>query len=133
MMSTSKLERGIKVGFREQMALMRRQYRQEAVRLDDKIDQLAVRSDQSWHRMETQIEAVRDQLAAVVVGIQQVRADNQETARTMQGRSRLLEERFGKMLDLVEATVSDAPTRTELEELAERVTALERAKENPAA
>lgn len=115
------------------MALMRRQYRQEAVRLDDKIDQLAVRSDQSWHRMETQIEAVRDQLAAVVVGIQQVRADNQETARTMQGRSRLLEERFGKMLDLVEATVSDAPTRTELEELAERVTALERAKENPAA
>ena len=113
------------MGFRTQMSLMRREYRTEAARLDNKVDQLAVRTDQTLHKMENQMLAARDQMSAVVESIQQARVDNRETARTMQGRARLLEDRFGKMLDLVEATVVDAPTRTELEELAERVRHLE--------
>lgn len=121
------------MGLRNQMSLMRREYRTEAARLDNKIDRLALRTDHTLHTMENQMLAVRDQMSAVVESIQQAREDNLETARTLQGRARLLEDRFGKMLDLVAATVVDAPTRTELEELTERVRLLEQAQNNPAA
>ena len=37
-----------------------------------------------------------------------------------------MEDRFGKMLDLVESSVGDAPTRIDYEALAERLEALEK-------
>ncbi|MBT9589065.1 hypothetical protein IV102_37375 [bacterium] len=113
----------------------------EASRLDGRLDELSERTDRGFarvgHEMQTMrakiqeqlqamILAINDQVGAVVKSIEQVKADHKETTRTLQGRSRLMEDRFGKMLDLVETSVGDAPTRIDYEALAERLEALEK-------
>ena len=127
--------------FREQMAQMRREYRTEASRLDGRLDELSERTDRGFTKvgnemqtmrakiqaqLQAMIVAINDQIAAVVESIEQVKADQKETTRTLQGRTRLMEDRFGKMLDLVESSVGNAPTRIDYEALAERLEALEK-------
>lgn len=141
------------MNFLEQMSRLRREYRTEASRLDKRLDELSERTDSGFtrfgqqlrltqdqlrltqeqvRRLQDQIVAVHDQLGAAVESIETVKADHKETTRTMQGRARLLEDRFGKMLDLVEQAVEEAPTRVDLEDLTRRVEALEK-KIDPAA
>ena len=118
--------------FREQMARMRREYRREATRLDDKIAALYERMDERYQtveerflgieqrlasledgyrsfqeqfrRSELQVGSIRDELGAIVESFVQLRADNREVSRTLQGRVRLMENRLTRMLDLVEET-----------------------------
>ena len=106
--------------------------RTEAAKLDAKLEELASKTDDSFRNVGLAMQALRDQMDATNQTVTQLREDLRETTRTLQGRARLLEDRFGKMLDLVEVTVADAPTRIDLEELAERVQALEHGR-NPAA
>ena len=148
------------MSFREQMSQMRREYRKEADRLDQKIDHLADRMDhglgvvqERLGRAETAIatggtaiarleesvrivhlqwQNTRDELAATNEAVGKVREDLQETAYTMKGRVRLVEDRFGKMLEMVEKKVDNAPTLDRIERIEERLLALE-AKNDPAA
>ena len=105
------------MGFREQMTQMRREYRKEASRLDAKLEELAAKTDsgfahvqENFQKVDLALQAVRDQLGATNEAVTQLREDVRETNRTMQGRARLLEDRFGKMLDLVESSVGDTDT-----------------------
>lgn len=127
------------MNFREQMSKLRREYRTEASRLDKRLDELSDRTDSGFTRlsnemrtMRDQVRALHDQLDASVETVDRVKADQKETSRTLQGRARLLEDRFGKMLDLVATTVEEAPTRVDLEDLAHRVEALEKKLESAA-
>lgn len=120
------------MNFSERMRLLRREYRDEASRLDKRLDELGEQTESGFTRVQVQMLALQDQMGGVVESIGQVKADYRETARTLQGRSRLLEDRFGKMLDLVEITVAETPTRTDFDDLKRRVEALEK-KDEPAA
>ena len=135
------------MNFREQMAQMRREYRTQASTLDKRLNEVTERTEAGFTRVENHMQAMRDQvgvlghqmqnlthqmlamhdqMGATVESIQQVKADHQETSRTLQGRSRLLEDRFGKMLDLVASNVADSPTRLDFEALLARIEALEK-------
>lgn len=127
------------MSFREQMSQMRREYRKEAERLDQKIDHLSERVDAGFGavqerlgRVELQLQATRDEVAATNEAVGSVRGDLQETTRTMKGRVRLVEDRFGKMLELVATTMESTPTLDRIERIEERLLALE-AKNDPAA
>ena len=135
------------MNFREQMAQMRREYRTQASTLDKRLNEVTERTEAGFTRVENHMQAMRDQvgvlghqmqnlthqmlamhdqMGATVESIQQVKADHQETSRTLQGRSRLLEDRLGKMLDLVASNVADSPTRLDFEALLARIEALEK-------
>ncbi|MBT9585477.1 hypothetical protein IV102_19195 [bacterium] len=142
------------MNFREQMSQMRREYRTQASKLDKRLNDVTERTEAGFtqvgnhmvtlrdqvgtlghqmqnltHQMQNlthQMLAMHDQMGATVESIQQVKADHQETSRTLQGRSRLLEDRFGKMLDLVASNVTDSPTRLDFEALLARIEALEK-------
>ena len=121
------------MNFREQMSKLRREYRTEASRLDKRLDELSDRTDSGFTRlsnemrtMRDQVRALHDQLDASVETVDRVKADQKETSRTLQGRARLLEDRFGKMLDLVASNVADSPTRLDFEALLARIEALEK-------
>lgn len=134
------------MSFREQMSQMRREYRKEAGRLDQKIDRLAEQTDQGFGvvqerfgraeiavvSMQLQLQTTRDELAATNEAVGQVRADLREAASTLKGRTRLMEDRFGKMLDLVEASVDETVTSERLERIEERLRLLE-SQSDPAA
>ena len=119
------------MNLRDQLQQMRRAYRKEAERLDHRMHAVEQNSDRGLERVGVQMLAIRDQFGAVVESIEQLRADQRELARTLTGRSRLLEDRFGKMLEVVEgeldAELSDLRTQLEdLTDLRDRVEALER-------
>lgn len=141
------------MSFREQMSQMRREYRKEADRLDQKIDHLANKMDQGMglvqerlggaeaavakveetvRQVQLQLQTTRDELSATNEAVGFVRGDLRETTRTMQGRARLTEERFGKMLDLVATRVENGPTMDHIHRIEERLRALE-SKDDPAA
>lgn len=148
------------MSFREQMGQMRREYRKEAERLDQKIDHLADKMDrglgvtqerlgraevaigkaeaaigrveETVRVVHLQLQTTRDELAATNEAVGLVRGDLQETNRTMKGRLRLVEDRFGKMLDLVETSFEDGPTMEHIQRIEARLQALE-AKDDPAA
>jgi peptidoglycan hydrolase CwlO-like protein len=150
------------MGFREKLTLMRREYRVEAAKLDDKVERLALKMDAGLSSIQErlgraknrlgaaektiveaqkalqvvslQLQGSRDEMAATHEAVGQLRGDLQETARTMTGRSRLLEDRFGKMLDLVGSSLEDSQThlKSQLEQVFQRLERLER-KNPPAA
>ncbi len=148
------------MSFREQMSQIRREYRKEADRLDQKIDILANKMDQGMgvvqerlggaetaignveialgkveetvRQVQLQLQTTRDELAATNEAVGFVRGDLRETTRTLQGRARLTEERFGRMLDLVETRVENGPTMEHIHRIEERLRALE-SKDDPAA
>jgi chromosome segregation ATPase len=148
------------MSFRSQLSQMRREYRKDAQKMDQKIDHLAIKMDQglgavqerlgraetsiagldatvgqmqtTMSHMHIQLQATRDELSATNEAVGGLRGDLRETARTMQGRARLMEERFGTMLDLVESSLEESPTMEHIHRLDERLRALE-AKAEPAA
>jgi len=155
------------MGFRQQMAQMRREYRKEVERLDLKMDGLAGKTDmrfQELHgyfqksqsdiqevrtdfqevrtdfqrvqdhlrRADLGLSAVQDQFGACIDSVAQLREDFREVGRTLQGRARLLEGRFGKMLDLVETTMGEPASMADLQELEQRVRALEEERDSAA-
>ncbi len=141
------------MSFREQMSQMRREYRKEADRLDQKIDHLVdkvdtgfgvvqerlgkvetavARAEESVRVVQLQLQATRDEVAATNEAFGLVRGDLQETNRTLKGRVRLVEDRFGKMLELVATTMESAPTIDRIERIEERLLALE-TRNDPAA
>jgi len=123
------------MSIREEMGKLRREYRTEASRLDQQLDELGERTEAGFtrvgvqmrtaqeqiRRLHDQMADVHDQFGAVVESIEQVKADHQEQFRTMRGRSRLLEDRVGKMLDLVESAVEEPATRKDLEALEKKL------------
>ena len=111
----------------ERLNQMKREYRREADRLDKRIDEAELRADKGLASVSLQMQAIQDQMGGVVESIQQLRADQREVSRTMSGRSRLLEERFGKMIEAVGSELD-----TQLGDLTRRVEALEN-KSEPAA
>ena len=117
------------MSFREQLTQMRREYRKDAERLDKRLEEQTKKTDKQFEIVELQMQALRDQLAATGEAIHQLRADHQEVTRTLQGRARLMEDRFGKMLDLVESNQIEPSLFVELQR---RVEALEQ-RDNPAA
>ena len=151
------------MGFREKLTLMRREYRVEAAKLDDKIEHLAKKMDaglssvqerlggaenrlgtaenaiggvekaiveveKAVRVVQLQLQMSRDEIAATNEAVGQLRGDLQETARTMTGRSRLLEDRFGKMLDVVGASIEEGQVdvKSQLQEVFQRLERLER-------
>ena len=87
-----------------------------------KIDSLSARTDRGFEIVSQRFQAMQDQLAAASEQIVEMRADHQELSRTLKGRARLLEDRFGKML---EALGDETASRKDLEALEARVKALE--------
>jgi hypothetical protein len=113
------------MSYREQLGQMSREYRREAEKLDQKIEELGSRTEVAlltvsdrlsgaMLAIDQQLSAfktvVHDQLSAVVQAVDAQRAEHQELARTLQGRTRLTEERLGKMLDLVESSLDEELT-----------------------
>ena len=78
--------------------------------------------------VQLQLQMSRDEMAASHEAVGQLRGDLQETARTMTGRSRLLEDRFGKMLDVVGASIEEGQVdvKSQLQEVFQRLERLER-------
>lgn len=114
------------MSFRHTLNRMRREYSAEAKRLDGRIDELAERTDKGFEKAQSQMIAFRDyaneQFSAMGETFAGMRADQRELARTLKGRNRLLEERFGKMLEVLS---EETPTRADLEGLEARIKALE--------
>ena len=138
---------------REQLSRMKREYRVQAGKLDERIESLAARTDQGFEavasnmqamsgqmqvmagqiqelnrqvvRLSDQMISMNERMEATSEGLVRLREDHREVTRTMLGRSRLLEDRFGKMLDVVQGVVEEQPTRAELDELERRLRALE--------
>ena len=52
------------MGFREQLTQMKREYRKEAVRLDDKIEQLATRMDEGLGAVQNRLSSVENRLGS---------------------------------------------------------------------
>ena len=125
------------MSFREQITRLRRDHRTESSRLDKKIDSLNARVDadlgaiqqnfsridqnfsqvqeqlsqtqEHLRKVQLQLLANQDELGATNESLGSLRANYQEMGRTLQGRSRLLEDRFGKMLELVEEALPEVP------------------------
>lgn len=107
---------------------MKRKYRKEASKLDEKIHELTAkvgrssevvrerfrREDLALESMREQfglsVRAVRDQLAATDEAVGQLHADLADTTRTLQGRTCLQEDRLGKMLGAVEEAIDNTPS-----------------------
>ena len=96
-------------------------------RLEDRVASLEVQFkafeeqfkaiEEQFRHTRLQLTAFHDELSSVVQTFVQLREDNRETSRLLQGRIRLLEERLTKMLDLVgdavEAEIHDLKSRVE--------------------
>lgn len=111
--------------FREQMNQIRREYRKEVTRLDTRLIEIERKSDQGLERLALRMQTMRDEAAAAVNDIQELREDNKELSRTLTGRNRLFEERYDKMLEAFESRL-DSEIVTDVKDLKVRVQALER-------
>lgn len=148
------------MGFRQQMAQMRREYRKEVERLDLKMEGLTGKTDRRFQELHGYFQksqsdiqeartdfqkvqdhlrradlglcAVQDQFGACIDSVARLREDFQEVGRTLQGRARLLEDRFSKMLDLVETAMGEPASMADLQELEQRVRALEEERDSAA-
>ena len=116
---------------RDKLNQIRREYRKEADRLDKRIDEAEAKADKGLEKVQLQMQsasvklemmaaAIKEEFGAVAESIQQLREDQREVSRTMSGRSRLLEDRFGKMIEAVETGLED-----ELSGIHQRLEALE--------
>ena len=116
------------MGFPEQLTQMKREYRKQAVKLDDKFEQPANRMDDGLgavqeclssaenrlgeaenaiHFVQRQLHVAGNEVTATSEAMAQIRADLRETARSM-SRSRLMEASFGTMLEAVGASIKRA-------------------------
>ena len=129
------------MNYRDKLSQMKREYRRELSRLDEQmagrdviIQQLYAEVQQRFveaqHRFEIiqlQLRSVNDELSANTEGMGRLHHEHMETRRTLQGRARLMEERFSGMLELVEGGLDE-----ELAQIYQRLEKLEQ-RDSPAA
>lgn len=73
--------------------------------------------------LSSRIDATADRVVELAAAVEHLRADFSETARQWQGRVRLMDQRFGRFLELVDGDLTDV--RSSLEDHEARLRRLE--------
>lgn len=122
------------MNYRDKLSQMRREYRRELSRLDEQmagrdlvVQQLYADVQHRFDVIQLQLRSINDELSANTEGIGRLHHEHMETRRTLQGRARLMEERFSGMLELVEGGLDE-----ELAQIYQRLEKLEQ-RDSPAA